>query len=337
MPFKERMSTVTSSYVGKTECFCHDGKTAGFAALDYRAEFQDQSVPVQLMLTECTAFDGEEIDDFLRSQIPPRGERRYTRQLPIPCSRLICLRGRFRPCSAPPSTWTSREALSELYPDCEAFYFPSLRKLFASRRAVRGSMRPRAQTASSTSVSTCAFSMCRIQRRHGRGYPGYEHLLPAGSSVPFPRYELELGCESRLQCGRLSAWQRKRNCGRETVDGVVDGEMSSELLVLPLEDALIQAAERGTGYQYGRVRVGDALRKGVNKNTGKTGSSRGKRDADSRGMKQYEAVREISGRGCQIGALFHGEGNRKKGSGYPGSGPGIFRREKSWSVTPWSP
>ena len=69
MPSKERMSAVIEKHVGKTECFCHDGKTAGFAALDYRAEFQDQSVPVQLMLTECTAFDGEEIDDFLRSQM----------------------------------------------------------------------------------------------------------------------------------------------------------------------------------------------------------------------------------------------------------------------------
>ena len=36
MPSKERMSAVIEKHVGKTECFCHDGKTAGFAALDYR-------------------------------------------------------------------------------------------------------------------------------------------------------------------------------------------------------------------------------------------------------------------------------------------------------------
>ncbi len=45
MPDKENMTAVMEKHIGAVECFCHDKKTAGFAALEHIAEFQDGKVP----------------------------------------------------------------------------------------------------------------------------------------------------------------------------------------------------------------------------------------------------------------------------------------------------
>ena len=41
MPDKEKMTAVMEKHIGAVECFCHDKKTAGFAALDHVGEFKD--------------------------------------------------------------------------------------------------------------------------------------------------------------------------------------------------------------------------------------------------------------------------------------------------------
>ena len=50
MPDKAEMSAVLERHIGPVECFCHDEKTAGFAALEHIAEFKDGKAPVQLMV-----------------------------------------------------------------------------------------------------------------------------------------------------------------------------------------------------------------------------------------------------------------------------------------------
>lgn len=47
MPEKEAMAAALERHVGKVEAFCHDEKTAGFAALEHVAEFRDGKAPVQ--------------------------------------------------------------------------------------------------------------------------------------------------------------------------------------------------------------------------------------------------------------------------------------------------
>ena len=69
MPDKEKMIAVMERHVGPVECFCHDKKTAGFAALDHIAEFQDGKCPVQLMVMKCDKFKGKGFDEFLLSQM----------------------------------------------------------------------------------------------------------------------------------------------------------------------------------------------------------------------------------------------------------------------------
>ena len=69
MPDKETMTAVMEKHIGSVECFCHDKKTAGFAAQDHIAEFKDGKVPVQLMVTGCDKFKGKGFDEFLMSQM----------------------------------------------------------------------------------------------------------------------------------------------------------------------------------------------------------------------------------------------------------------------------
>lgn len=238
---KERMCAVIEKHVGKTECFCHDGKTAGFAALDYRAEFQDQSVPVQLMVTECTAFDGEEIDDFLRSQMWDCLEER-DRILGNCRYRVIATDMLARALPAAKRATLDMdflEALSELYPDCEAFYFPSSGKLFTAesvrRDETEGTNRFiyfgvnvrffNVQDSEDMVVDTLGMSTLFLPdlQYHFHGMnPNWvvNHAYNVAAYL--------LGSGNVIADG-------------ETVDGVVDGEMSSELhWSCRYEDALIQ-------------------------------------------------------------------------------------------------
>ena len=69
LPERESMTAVMQRRIGNVDCFWHDEKGAGFAAKDYMARFKDGAVPPQLMITNCTDFDGAEIGNFERSQM----------------------------------------------------------------------------------------------------------------------------------------------------------------------------------------------------------------------------------------------------------------------------
>ena len=69
MPDKAAMTAVMEKHIGPVECFCHDKKTAGFAALEHIAEVQDSKCPVQLMVMKCGSVKGKGVDEFLLSQM----------------------------------------------------------------------------------------------------------------------------------------------------------------------------------------------------------------------------------------------------------------------------
>ena len=57
LPDRDTMLRVLQQHCGRLDCFCHDEKMAGFAALDHMATFQDGSAPVQLMVTACSGIN----------------------------------------------------------------------------------------------------------------------------------------------------------------------------------------------------------------------------------------------------------------------------------------
>ena len=131
MPDKEKMTAVMENHIGSTECFCYDTKMAGFAALDHIAEFQDGKCPVQLMVMKCDKFKGKGFDAFLMSQMWDCQEDRdrifHECRYQVVATDMLA--------AALPTLERANldadfvEALAELYPTCEAFYFQNCGKL----------------------------------------------------------------------------------------------------------------------------------------------------------------------------------------------------------------
>lgn len=144
LPDKETMCVVMQKHLQDVECFWHDEKGAGFAAKKYLAEFEDASLPPQLMITGCTSFDGAEIEAFKKSQMwdcmddKERifDECRYNVMATDMLSATLSAKDRAE------MDMDFMEALIELYPQCEAVYFESSGKLFLAEE-IRGHQIPR--------------------------------------------------------------------------------------------------------------------------------------------------------------------------------------------------
>ena len=132
MPDKAAMTAIMEKHIGPVECFCHDKKTAGFAALDHIAEFKDAKAPVQLMVMGCNRFEGKGFDDFLMSQMWDCMEDRE--RIFRECQHQVVATDMLA--AALPALERANldmdflDALAELYPTCEAFYLQNCGKLF---------------------------------------------------------------------------------------------------------------------------------------------------------------------------------------------------------------
>ncbi len=132
MPDKEKMTAGMEKHIGAIECFCHDEKTAGFAALEHIAEFKDGKCPVQLMVMGCNKFEGEGFDNFLMSQMWDCQEdrERIFKECQYQVIAIDMLAAALPALERANLDADFVEALAELYPTCEAFYFQNCGKLF---------------------------------------------------------------------------------------------------------------------------------------------------------------------------------------------------------------
>ena len=139
LPDRDTMLRVLQQHCGRLDCFCHDEKMAGFAALDHMATFQDGSAPVQLMVTACSKIPEDLFDPFTRSQMwDCMGERD---QILAECRWQIVgvdmLTAALDPLERADLDMDFLEALAELFPTCVAFYFQNCGKLLKAEE-VRG-------------------------------------------------------------------------------------------------------------------------------------------------------------------------------------------------------
>ena len=132
MPDKEKMTAVMEKHIGSTECFCYDKKMAGFAAQEHIAEFKDGKCPVQLMVMKCDKFKGKGFDAFLMSQMWDCQEdrERIFRECKYQVVATDMLTAALSALERANLDADFLEALAELYPTCEAFYFQNCGKLF---------------------------------------------------------------------------------------------------------------------------------------------------------------------------------------------------------------
>ena len=110
MPDKDEMTAVMEKHIGAVECFCRDKKMAGFAALGHIAEFQDGFLVRQMW--DCQE-DRDRIFRECRYQVVATDMLAAA----LPALERANLDADFV------------EALAELYPTCEAFYFQNCGKL----------------------------------------------------------------------------------------------------------------------------------------------------------------------------------------------------------------
>ena len=132
MPEKGDMTAVMERRIGAVECFCHDEKTAGFAALEHMAEFKDGKAPVQLMVMGASPFEGEGFDAFSMSQMWDclEDRERIFQECRYQVVAVDMLAAGLPALERADMDADFLEALAELYPTCEAFHFLNCGKLF---------------------------------------------------------------------------------------------------------------------------------------------------------------------------------------------------------------
>lgn len=138
MPDKDIMTAVMEKHIGSIDCFCCDEKMAGFAALNHIAEFKDGKIPVQLMIMKCDKFDGENFDPFLVSQMWDCMEdrERILKECKYQVIAVDMMTSALDSVERANLDADFIDALSELYPQCEAFYFQNCGKLFLSQDVI---------------------------------------------------------------------------------------------------------------------------------------------------------------------------------------------------------
>lgn len=131
LPGREQMLSVMERRCGSLDCFCYDEKMAGFSCRDHIAEFKGGEAPVQLMVTTCTSVPEDLFDPFIRSQMWDCQEDRD--RILTECRWQIIgvdmLTAALPALERADLDMDFLEALAELFPDCEAFYFQNCGKL----------------------------------------------------------------------------------------------------------------------------------------------------------------------------------------------------------------
>lgn len=143
LPEKAHMTAAAQKRWGEIDCFWYDEKGAGLAVKRYQTQFKDGAVPPQVMIMGCSSFDGNEIDDFQKSQLWDCGEEgsRILSECQYQVIATDMLAAGLPAKERAELDMDFMEVLVELYPDCEAVYFFNSGKLILTD-AIRGHQIP---------------------------------------------------------------------------------------------------------------------------------------------------------------------------------------------------
>jgi len=142
-PEKEAMTEIMEKHLGEVDCFWHDEKGAGLAIKKYMSQFKDGAMPAQVMLTPCTDFDGNEIDEFHRGQMWDCQEERDRILSECRYQAFVTdmMAAGLAPGERAQMDMDLMEAVVEMYPSCEAVYFFNSGKLILAQ-AIRENQIP---------------------------------------------------------------------------------------------------------------------------------------------------------------------------------------------------
>lgn len=133
MPQQEEMQKVMDKHLGETDCFCYDGKVAGFAAKRYQVHFEKDNavLPPQLMIMDCTKVEKTVMDNIAASQLwdCPEGDKILDAcQYQVIATDMMAAGLEYKDRAEMLVDYI--EALVELYPSCNAVVFETSKKMF---------------------------------------------------------------------------------------------------------------------------------------------------------------------------------------------------------------
>lgn len=133
MPDKQHMQNVMNKHLGETDCFCHDGKVAGFAPKNYTIHFEKENkyIPPQLIIMECVKIEQPVMDEISASQL---WDCKDGSEILESCKYQVIatdvLAGGLYYKDRAEMLVGYIEALVELYPSCKAVVFETSKKMF---------------------------------------------------------------------------------------------------------------------------------------------------------------------------------------------------------------
>lgn len=134
MPDRQLMCEVMKKHFGNIECFCHDGKVAGFAPEKYKVHYEkeDKDIPPQLMIMECTGIENPVMDELSASQLwdCPDGKEILDKcKYQVVATDMMAQGLDYRERAEMLVNYV--EALVEIYPSCKAVVFETSKKMLA--------------------------------------------------------------------------------------------------------------------------------------------------------------------------------------------------------------
>lgn len=130
-PAKETVAEIMEKRLGNIDLFWHDDKGAGLAAKDHIAHFKDEDAHPQLMFMPAIEFNGKEMGVFERSQMwdcPDKDKVLDECRYQVICTDMLA--AVLPPLERANLDMDFAEAVTELFPDCEAILFLNSQKLF---------------------------------------------------------------------------------------------------------------------------------------------------------------------------------------------------------------
>ena len=133
MPDKQHMQNVLNKHLGETDCFCHDGKVAGFVPKKYTIHFEkdNKDIPPQLMITDCVKIEQSVMDEISASQLwdcPDGTEILENCEYQVIATDIMAEGLYYKDRAEMLVDYI--EALVELYPSCKAVVFETSKKMF---------------------------------------------------------------------------------------------------------------------------------------------------------------------------------------------------------------
>ena len=258
MPDKAAMTDIVERHVGKVDCFCHDKKVAGFAVLEQIAEFKDGKAPVQLMVTSCSKFNAKSFDSFTRSQMwdcPQEERERIFRECRYQIIATDMLTAALPAVERANLDMDFMEALAELFPTCEAFYFQNCGKLMLAGD-VRSHQIEGADRFIRFGVNVRFFNIQDTEDMLIDSVGMSTLFLP---DLQYHFHDMNPNWVVNHACNVASYILANDNPIKndETIDGIIDGEITQEIMwKCQYEEAMIQPSREVLDINMGEYASG---------------------------------------------------------------------------------